>query len=92
MNPSTFVLAETQTIESVDALRNSLLAASALPGPLCVDASRVEIIDTAALQLLAALWRAAAATKSPPRLESPSPAFQRAAVLLGLNRLFDGAG
>ncbi|SMF94116.1 STAS domain-containing protein [Methylomagnum ishizawai] len=86
------VLAELQTMENAGTLKEEVLAALDHPEPVWVDASQVGRIDTAALQLLAVLWQSARQAGKPPRLDRPSPEFQRVAGCLGLAGLFGLAG
>ena len=89
---NTLVLAERQTIENIGELREEVLRALDHAQATRVDASGVEKIDTAAMQLLAVLWRNAARDGKPPRLDRPSSEFQRVAELLDLAGLFGTGG
>jgi anti-anti-sigma regulatory factor len=69
-------------------LRAALLEALALPAS-ALDAGAVERVDTAALQLLAAFRRDAAARGHDTRWLGASAALHEAAGLLGLERILD---
>jgi anti-anti-sigma regulatory factor len=69
-------------------LRSALLEALALPAS-ALDAGAVERVDTAALQLLAAFRRDAAAKGHDTRWLGASEALHEAAGLLGLARMLD---
>ena len=66
-------------------LYNELNAALIGAKALVLDASRVQRIDTAALQLLAAFAHATRATGLPLRWHAASTALCEAAALFGLN-------
>lgn len=85
---NSLALADIQTIETAQDLHAQIMAALTAPAPIQVDASQVGQIDTASLQLLAALWRTSARTGTTPILKQPSPEFRRVAGLLGLAGLF----
>jgi phospholipid transport system transporter-binding protein len=61
---------------------NSVLAHAK---PVALDASRVERVDTAALQLLAAFCRTAREAGLALRWRDASPALREAAAMLGLH-------
>jgi len=71
-------------------LYHTLNAALAGATTLELDASRVERIDTAALQLLAVFCRAAHEAGRRLRWRAASPAFSNAAALLDLDDLLGG--
>ncbi|MCC5869990.1 MAG: STAS domain-containing protein [Gammaproteobacteria bacterium] len=85
---SRFTLPEHIDIRHVAPLREALVAASAT-GPLVLDASAVERVDTAGVQLLTSALLA-----DPPAASSlvdASPALRQALVTLGLAEVIPGA-
>ena len=76
-------------ISGVAELRAQLLAALELGESFCVDASAVERIDTAALQVFTAFFQDAASRQMSVQWQSPSAALCRAAGLLGLSSLLN---
>jgi anti-anti-sigma regulatory factor len=65
-------------------LHRALLARLAKGGPVIVDGTRVEEIDTAMLQLLASLWRTSGERGIDCRWKGASGALRRTATLLGM--------
>lgn len=76
------------TVAEAAELKEILLAHVRSMTPLCIDASDVETIDTAGLQLIAALYKAAAAKGLQVTLQAPSDRFADAASRIGLGTLF----
>ena len=68
--PDCIQLDARMTIVQAASLHGSLLTHLAAGGPIAIDGSRVEEIDTAILQLLASLWRTA---KERDRPSGPAP-------------------
>jgi anti-anti-sigma regulatory factor len=66
------------------ALHRDLLATIGKPGPVELDGTRVEGIDTAILQLLASFWRVATECGKACSWLGISPQLARAAHLTGL--------
>lgn len=60
------------------------------PAALVLDASRVQRVDTAALQILLAFRHAAHARRRPFRWHAVSAVMQQAVDLLGVNALLSG--
>jgi anti-anti-sigma regulatory factor len=65
-------------------LHRALLARLASGGPVIVDGTRVEEIDTAMLQLLASLWRTSGERGIDCRWKGASAALRQTATLLGV--------
>jgi anti-anti-sigma regulatory factor len=65
-------------------LHRALRAHLAKGGPVTVDGTRVEEIDTAMLQLLASLWRTSGERGIACRWKGASGALRRTATLLGM--------
>ena len=65
-------------------LHRALLARLAQGGPVIVDGTRVEEIDTAMLQLLASLWRTSGDRGIDCRWKGASGALRQTATLLGV--------
>jgi anti-anti-sigma regulatory factor len=65
-------------------LHRALLAHLAKGGPVIVDGTRVEEIDTAMLQLLASLWRTSGERGIDCRWKGASGALRQTATLLGV--------
>jgi anti-anti-sigma regulatory factor len=72
------------TIVQAAGLRSVLLACLAGGGPIVIDATRVEEIDTAILQLLASLWRTAAGRGIACSWSGASDVVRRMANLIGV--------
>jgi len=77
-------LAETLDISTVQSLHAELQAALEGGAPICLNASAVERVDTAALQVLAAMFIYAAEHQSKLEMHSPSEALVHSAMLLGM--------
>ena len=77
-----------QTIETVKLLHEEVRHHFNRLGPIIVDASQVESIDTASLQLLAILFQSSQQLAKTITLNEPSSAFLEASHLLGLETLF----
>jgi anti-anti-sigma regulatory factor len=77
-----------QTIETVKLLHEEIRHHFTRLGPVSVDASQVESIDTASLQLLAITFISAEQVTKTIALHEPSPEFLAASRLLGLSRIF----
>jgi anti-anti-sigma regulatory factor len=73
------------TIVEAAGLRDVLLARLGGGGPMVIDAGAVEEIDTAVLQLLASLWRSAAARGTVCSWSGVSEAMRRSANLIGMS-------
>lgn len=71
-------------VTKVSVLHGELGRALKSAAPLVLDAGRVERVDTAALQLLAAFFRAADAAGLTVRWQCVSPPLREATELLGL--------
>ena len=65
-------------------LHRALLARLAKGGPVIVDGTRVEEIDTAMLQLLASLWRTSGERGIACTWKAASGALRLTAILLGV--------
>jgi len=87
-NVQEFRLGEVLEIGTVRALHAELKAALQVKMPLVLDGSRVARIDTAVLQLLAALLSGPGSMHRSVSLRSPSTALTKAAALLGLAESF----
>ncbi len=74
-NPEPFVLSEVLDISVAQNMRSELLARVAADTPLTIDASRVEKIGTAAIQLLHAAGLARAVRGKSMIVKNPTPAF-----------------
>jgi anti-anti-sigma regulatory factor len=77
-------LAETLDISTVQNLHGELQAALEGGSPVCLHGSAVERVDTAALQVLAALFIYADEHQSELEMQSPSEALVNSAMLLGI--------
>jgi anti-anti-sigma regulatory factor len=77
-------LAETLDISTVQNLHAELRVALEDGDPICLHGSAVERVDTAALQVLAALFRYAAERQGKLEMQSPSEALVHSAKLLGM--------
>ncbi|HTT07903.1 MAG TPA: STAS domain-containing protein [Gammaproteobacteria bacterium] len=75
------------TISEAAALKDQLLPHIGRSGEIIIDGSRVESVDTAALQVLLAFVRSARAQGAIIRWSGISSALQNAAQLLGIARL-----
>jgi anti-anti-sigma regulatory factor len=75
------------TIVQAASLHSSLLAHLAAGGPIAIDGTRVEEIDTAILQLLASLWRTAAERGFACSWTGVSDGLRRTANLLGMTEM-----
>ena len=77
-------LAETLDISTVQNLRGELQVALDSGAPVCLYGSAVERVDTAALQVLAALFVYADRHQGKLEMQSPSEALVHSAMLLGM--------
>ena len=82
--PAPLQLDSRLTIAQAADLHRSLAARLADGGPVVLDGSRVEEIDTAMLQLLASLWRTAQERGIPCAWQAASDALRHAAALIGV--------
>lgn len=73
------------SIRTAEELRNELAARLLNAGAVTIDASTVERIDTASLQLLTAFVREMRAASRPVEWLGRSDALERAATVLGLS-------
>ncbi len=76
------------TVAETAGLQEILLAHVRSMTPLRIDAADVETIDTAGLQLIAALYKTGAAKGLQVTLQAPSERFTDAASRIGLGALF----
>ena len=74
--------------QAVD-LHRTLAAGIAKGGPMLLDGSRVEEIDTAVLQLLAAAWRSGRERKAECQWRGASEELRATAHLLGMGEMLD---
>ncbi|MGI9213615.1 MAG: STAS domain-containing protein [Methylococcaceae bacterium] len=81
-------LPASQTVETVKFLHDEIKHHFGRLGPIHVDASLIETIDTASLQLLAILFISARQRNKSITLHEPSQYFLTACRLLGISRLF----
>lgn len=70
-------------------LHEKLNAALAAATPVVMDASRVERLDAAVMQVLTGFCRAARERSLAVTWENPSPSLQQAVRLLGLEAIFE---
>ena len=82
------VLKEREKLESVSELQETLLQALDKNSDIGVDASAVNLIDAAALQLLVLFFQQALKQGQAVTIVEPSQNFSEAAGLLGLSELF----
>lgn len=82
------LLPSVQTIETVKLLHEEVRHHFNRLGPITIDASQVESVDAASLQLLAILFQSSRQLAKTITLIEPSPAFLKASRLLGLSPLF----
>ena len=82
------VLESTLTIADAAELHEALLGHVRATTPLVLDASDVEIVDTACLQVIAATFRTAAEKGIPVRIDAPSECFVGAVRQIDLGALF----
>ena len=80
-------LASNCTVKDATALKQSLVALKDLPQPVVIDASAVERVDTATLQLLCAFVRDRMGRDREVSWHSPSSALREASGLLGVTEL-----
>jgi anti-anti-sigma regulatory factor len=90
--PAPLQLDSRLTIAQAADLHRSLAARLADCGPVVLDGSRVEEIDTAILQLLASLWRTARERGIPCGWQAASDALRQAAALIGVAEALHFAG
>ena len=77
-------LAETLDISGVQNLHGELRVALDSGAPVCLHGSAVERVDTAALQVLVALFIYANGHQGKLEMQSPSEALVHSAMLLGM--------
>jgi anti-anti-sigma regulatory factor len=82
--PAPLQLESRLTIAQAAGLHRSLAARLADGGPIVLDGSRVEEIDTAMLQLLASLWRTASERGIPCAWQAASDVLRHTATLIGI--------
>jgi anti-anti-sigma regulatory factor len=82
--PAPLQLDSRLTIAQAAELHRALAGRLADGGPVVLDGSRVEEIDTAMLQLLASLWRTARERGIPCAWQTASDALRHAAALIGV--------
>jgi anti-anti-sigma regulatory factor len=80
------------TVEKAEGLHKDLTAASEDGGDLIFLGDKVEAVDVAGLQLLAATRASARACGKPFAIDRPSRALIEAARLTGLGDLFESKG
>ncbi len=85
--PDCIQLDARMTIVQAASLHGSLLTHLAAGGPIAIDGTRVEEIDTAILQLLASLWRTAKERGFACSWAGVSDALRRTANLVGMTDL-----
>ncbi len=90
--PAPLQLDSRLTIAQAADLHRSLAARLADGGPVALDGSRVEEIDTAVLQLLVSLWRTARERGIPCAWQAASDALRQAAILIGVAEALHFAG
>ena len=90
--PAPLQLDSRLTIAQAADLHRSLAGRLADGGPVVLDGSRVEEIDTAMLQLLASLWRTARERGIPCAWLTASDALRHAAALIGVAEALHFAG
>lgn len=83
------VLESTLNIQSVSALHERFLQAIDQMQEIVIDASQVEQIDTANLQLLLVLKQECVKLQKKLRIDVPSDRFVKACQLLGLDGMLD---
>ncbi len=81
----TLVLGSNLTIAELDALHECMLERSLHNGPVEVNASHVEMVDTASLQLIAAFLNYAVSWINGLNWIEPSDALKEATDLMGLS-------
>jgi anti-anti-sigma regulatory factor len=81
--PEPLQLESRLTIVQAAGLHRTLVARLA-DGPIALDGTRVEEIDTAILQLLASLWRTARERGTPCTWRGTSEVLRRTAILIGV--------
>ena len=86
------VLAADCTVVQADTLKSELVRRVAESGPVAVDVSALQRIDTAGLQLLAAFARDRRTAGRAIEWRGRSPALDAAAALLGLHDMLELAG
>ena len=82
-------LAAECTVAEADALKSELAGRLDEPGPVTVDVSALQRIDTAGLQLLAAFVRDRREAGRAVEWHGQAPALQAAAGILGLNNMLE---
>jgi anti-anti-sigma regulatory factor len=80
------------TVDKAKALHKDLIAASEDGAGLIFCGDKVETVDVAGLQLLAATRASARTCGKPFAIDRPSPALLEAARLTGLGEMFDQTG
>jgi anti-anti-sigma regulatory factor len=84
---ATVALDASLTIAETAALQEIILAHFRSMTPLCLDASEVEMIDTAGLQLVATAYKTASEKGLEFRIHDPSQKFVQSANQIGLGEL-----
>ena len=79
------VLDEEVGIDNIKTLHKALMEISSGERAVSIDASRVKLIDTAAMQLLASITRAQESAGKEIRWQETSAAFLETARVLGLD-------
>ncbi len=82
------ILPAVQTIETIKGLHEEAKYGFNQTDFITIDASQVETIDTASLQLLAILFQSAQQLAKTVVIQDPSPGFVEASQLSGLISLF----
>ena len=85
--PHSVQLDARMTIVQAASLHSSLLTQLAAGGPIAIDGTRVEEIDTAILQLLASLWRTAEERGFACSWTGVSDVLRRTANLVGMTEM-----
>ena len=86
------ILAADCTVAEVDALKSALTRHLAESGPITLDVSALQRIDTAGLQLLAAFVRDRRTARRAVAWRGRAPSLEAAARLLGLHQMLELPG
>jgi anti-anti-sigma regulatory factor len=89
---ATVTLDASLTIAETAALQEVMLTHLRSMTPLCLDASEVEMIDTAGLQLVATAYKTASEKGLEFRIKDPSQKFVQSANQIGLGELLGVQG
>jgi len=87
--PGRIVLASRTCIKSIAELRDELVAAYKMSTEIVIDASKVESVDTASLQLLVAFVNSVRGQSRAVRWNKPSGEFRDMAALVDLSACLD---